>query len=47
MKKILAVAHKKGLVVRKGMSGWSVTLPNGAGFHTLSDSELIKYVSAY
>ena len=42
------IASKKGLLVRKGMSyGWSVTLPSGVGFHTLSDADMIKYVRAY
>ena len=42
------IAIKKGLIVRKGMShGWSVTLPNGVGFHALSDADMIRYVKAY
>lgn len=42
------IASKKGLIVRKGMShGWSVTMPNGVGFHALSDLDMIKYVRAY
>ncbi len=45
----IAQAKKKGLTVRKNSfkNGWSVTMPNGAGFHAVSDNELVMYVRAY
>jgi hypothetical protein len=41
------LAIKKALIVRKSLNGeWSVTLPNGVGFHALTD-RLDQGVRAY
>lgn len=49
IQKAIAQANKKGLKVNKNRFaiGWSITLPSGAGFHALSDSEMVKYIQAY